>query len=258
MAALSRTQTIALARSFKGISESPAYSNNVVFSRWYGMIGPWCAMYVSYVLYHSGHRLPIRTYKGFSYCPDVVNWAQKNGRWTTSRSQAKPGDLILFSFGGRRADHIGFVAGRLPDGRMVTIEGNTGSNNRDGGSVQERHRNSGIIGFVRLDYPSAPPPIPAWPKLTRTLKYGVPPGNDIAIWKMYMILLGVGPEFAGMDAQQLSTFGKTTSPRVAYRWKVLWNGIHDLHPGDDGYLTPDYTVGAKTWQTIIFSVATKK
>ncbi len=164
MAGLTRAQTVNRALSFRGVSESPPYSNRVMFSAWYGFTGPWCAMFVSYVLYHSGHPLPIRTRKGFAYCPDVVGWAQNNNRWFTNRDQAKPGDLILYSFGGRRADHVGMVVGRLPDGRMHTIEGNTGSDNRDGGSVQERYRNSGILGFVRLDYPSTAPSPPKPPK----------------------------------------------------------------------------------------------
>jgi hypothetical protein len=208
-------------------------------------------MFVSYILSHAGYPFKM------AYVPSIKQWAVDNGRWFTDRRKAKPGDLVIYWFT-TRPDHIGFFARLLPDGRIAAIEGNTGSNNRDGGSVQERYRNSGIHGFVRMNYVAEAPPQPQWPVLTRTLRYGIAPGNDIVIWKLYMCLLGVAPEFAGQNLEQLRTFGKTTSPRVAYRFKVLWNGIHGFKDGDEGYLPPDYTVGAKTWQAVIWSVATHK
>lgn len=252
MAKLTQDQTMNLAKSYVGVSESPAYSNRVLFSSWYGFVGPWCAMFVSYILTHAGYPFHV------AYCPDIVNWAQKSGRWFTSRSQAQPGDLILYSFGGRRADHVGFVLGRLSDGRMMTVEGNTGSNNRDGGSVQIRYRNSGIIGFVRMDYVSAAPPANAWPAFKRILAYGVSPGDDIATWKLYMNALGVAPEFRGMNLEQLRTFGKTTSPNAAYRFSVLWNGVYGLKPGEKGHLVENHQVDADDWQALIWAMATRK
>lgn len=56
---------------------------------------------------------------------------------------AECGDLVLYSFGGKRWDHIGLVV-RAPehDGSMVCVEGNTSSESqRDGDAVavKERH-----------------------------------------------------------------------------------------------------------------------
>ena len=250
---MTAAQTVALAESFEGVAESPPYSNRVMFTQWYGFVGPWCAMFVSYIMSHAGVNIP-----RFAYCPDGVKWAQENGRWFTDRAKAQPGDLIFYSFEGQRADHVGIVKGRLPDGRMDTIEGNTGSNNRDGGSVQERYRNSGIIGFARISYPQSTPPVEQWPRLTRVLRYGAAPGDDVATWKLYMIVLGIAPEFKGMDLTKLRTFGKTTSPNAAYRFKVLYNHIYGKKPGEPGHLTENHQIDGHDWQGVIWCMATRK
>lgn len=249
---LSRAQTVALARSFKGISENPPYSNRVIFSAWYGFAAAWCAMFVSYVLTHAGY--PFKNASVLS----ITNWAKDNGRFFTNKHDAKPGDLTIFWFSGgpNRPNHIGMFTGLTSDGRVTNVEGNTGSNNRDGGSVQERSRSTGVYGFVRMDY--AQEALSQWPKLTRVLRYGVAPGNDIVTWKLYMNLIGVAPEFSGMTLEQLRTFGKTTSPNAAYRFSVLWNGIYDLKPGDRGHLVENHEVDADDWAALIWSVATRK
>ncbi|HRW40512.1 MAG TPA: CHAP domain-containing protein [Microthrixaceae bacterium] len=151
-------KVLAVARAQAGISESPPYSNRTKFSEWYGLIGPWCAMYVSWVFDQAGYRLPpIRTAKGFAYCPDIVNWAKRNGLWHDATVRPKPGWIVLFDFPGdgvNRPSHVGIVEAVLPDGRISTWEGNTSSGGgRDGGSVVNHFRrvSVGIIGYVQVD-----------------------------------------------------------------------------------------------------------
>lgn len=152
---------IAKAHSQVGVAENPAYSNRTPYTRWYGLIGPWCAMWVSWVFWHAGYPLPpIRTTKGFAYCPDIVNWAKKNGTWRASSSNYVPkrGDIVLFDFIGRPS-HVGIVIRMLADGRVQTIEGNTnGSGSRDGGAVviHNRNRRGSTIGFVEVRNLNAP------------------------------------------------------------------------------------------------------
>lgn len=150
---LTGQQIVDLARRYRGVSESPPNSNRVMFSEWFGFIGPWCAMFVSYILTHGGYPFKM------AYVPAIKDWAIREGRWFTDRRKAKPGDLVIYWFT-NRPDHVGIFAKLLPDGRVDDIEGNTGSNNRDGGSVQERYRNAGIHGFVRMDYVTTPEPTP--------------------------------------------------------------------------------------------------
>lgn len=95
-----------LAESQVGTKEDPAGSNNVEYSRWYGIIGPWCAMFVSYVIVKmAGLQFRVSTDKGFAWVPSVVEWAKQHGYWTQT---PKRGYLVVFQFGSR-PDHVGFV-----------------------------------------------------------------------------------------------------------------------------------------------------
>lgn len=154
-------QVIAVARSQIGYTERP--TNRTKYGQWYGMDGvAWCAIFVSWAFAHGGSQLPrMGGSKGFAYCPDVENYARSTGTWKTSG--AKRGDLILFSFGGKRADHVGIVQGVGGDGRILTVEGNTNAaGSRTGGQVAEQWRRSKIRGFVTVGNTAAaakPPPV---------------------------------------------------------------------------------------------------
>ena len=143
------------AESQLGTSENPPYSNKTPYGAWYGMQAAWCAMFVSWVFWHAGYPLPaIRTPKGFAYCPDIVNWAKRNGTWRPSASGYTPkrGDIVLFDFIGRPS-HVGIVTGLLKDGRIQTIEGNTNAaGSRTGGNVMRhnRARRGSTIGYVEV------------------------------------------------------------------------------------------------------------
>ncbi|HRC95755.1 MAG TPA: CHAP domain-containing protein [Coprothermobacter proteolyticus] len=152
---------IAFAQSQIGYSERPFGSNNTKYGAWYGMNGvPWCAIFDSYASYHSGNPLPaVRTSKGYAYVPDLQAYAQRTGQYRTRGSgySPKPGDRVLFNFGGRRVDHVAIVKQNLGGGRILTIEGNTNAaGSRTGGSVLEKVRVSGIAGYVDTDVISVP------------------------------------------------------------------------------------------------------
>lgn len=57
------------ARSQIGTGEQRPGSNRVPYSDWYGVRGPWCAMFVSWCLFHEGLPLPAESAKGFCYTP---------------------------------------------------------------------------------------------------------------------------------------------------------------------------------------------
>jgi len=141
-----------LARSQLGVYEKPDNSNRTPYSEWYGLIGPWCAMFVSWVFYHAGLPLPASTAKGFSYTPSGAAWFQRRGRWTRV---PRPGYVVFFDWpddGVNRISHVGIVESVRADGAVVTIEGNTGS--AHGGMVMRRVRRTGIVGYGIPDYKS--------------------------------------------------------------------------------------------------------
>lgn len=147
---LTRQQTVALALAERGTAEAPPESNQVKYSEWYGMVGPWCAMFISWVCAQAG----VGWYRFASTAASVAR-AQRDGR-LVPLADALPGDVLVRLYT-ERTGHTGLVAER-PGDTVVTIEGNTsGSNDRDGGSVQPRRRTITWWHYaIRLEYPDAP------------------------------------------------------------------------------------------------------
>jgi hypothetical protein len=138
-----------IARSQLGTHESPPNSNRVKYSAWYGMVGPWCDMFVSWCADQAGEREAVGR---FAYTPSHEAWFRSKGREVRIRD-AKPGDIVFFNFIGRTS-HVGIVESNRGDG-LITIEGNTnGGGSRDGGSVIRHFRSwrSGIVSVHRPTY----------------------------------------------------------------------------------------------------------
>jgi hypothetical protein len=224
---------IPLLRSQIGYQESPRGSNRTKYCTWYGLIGPWCAIFDSWASYHSGNPLPrIRTSKGYAYVPDLVDYAKRFGQWRSRQSnyQAKPGDRVIFSFGGERADHIGTVTQWLGNDTVRSIEGNTnGSGSRTGGMVLEKTRRSGIIGYVSVDIP---PRNINWAALRRMLaaklreQYGACPnmtgghGNKCEVVALQQSLNLV----SGAGLKEDGVYGPTTVKAV-YNFQLFMNRV---------------------------------
>lgn len=174
---------IARVESDAHVVESPAGSNRVKFWDWWYdqpnfLAGPafsWCAVFVSWCAEMAGTPLPaVNTNRGFSYCPDGVAYAVRNGE---SVSEPRPGDVIIYSWydwypddglprvtttaanaaghpewaGMVAGDHTGIFVGwnGAIGGSFTAIEGNTaraGFSQDDGGAVLERSdRNAGQV-----------------------------------------------------------------------------------------------------------------
>lgn len=144
------------AQKYIGIKENPPYSNRTVFSEWYGIIGPWCAMFCTYVAVESGSKAFVRGAR-WAYCPYMLADAElnRNGLSKISASQADQGDVVLFSWKQDGvANHVGFVMTPVDNnGNFFTIEGNTSPTSfSDGGAVMRCQRNvRDVIAFVRIN-----------------------------------------------------------------------------------------------------------
>jgi hypothetical protein len=133
------------------------------YGRWYarltgsGYFGesgvPYCAMFVSWVMASAG--VPCAGLPG-SYCPSIEAAARRAGA-TVGARQARPGDLVLFDWGGDGVcDHVGIVESN-PGSYLVTIEGNTSrggaGSQGNGGWVARRTRRYGVVRVcVRPNY----------------------------------------------------------------------------------------------------------
>lgn len=146
------------ARAHLGTKESPPNSNHVLFSTWYGLIGSWCAMFVSYCAVKAGLTKTFQKGSHYAYVPFVVADARagRNGLTIVHSSQVQPGDLVCYDWPGESpgiADHIGIFESWLVQGSTFNaIEGNTSEgNNSDGGEVMRRERSVSLVqAFVRV------------------------------------------------------------------------------------------------------------
>lgn len=145
-----RARMLRIAESQIGTAESPPGSNRVKYSEWYGLVGPWCAMFVSWCAWRAG--LHFR----YAYVPYVVSDARggRNGLRALSSSEVEPGDLVCYDWNADGiADHIGIFKHWDVGGSIFeAVEGNTSlADQSNGGEVLQRQRYiSQVIQFVRI------------------------------------------------------------------------------------------------------------
>jgi len=154
-----RLKALKSAIGFIGTVEKPSGSNKVMFSDWYGIVGPWCAMFVTYNMVAGGSKAFKRGNR-WAYCPFVVEDARagRNGIKQVSAANVQPGDIVLYDWNGDGvADHIGIFedwVGKVGKTRFTAIEGNTsGQNPSDGGEVARTNRDmKNVLIFARPLY----------------------------------------------------------------------------------------------------------
>lgn len=117
---------------------------------------PWCDQAVTYWARNSGNAAAVLPRGDRAYTVWHAEDGRDLGRWyagTTAnvRAHAVPGSVIFFDWDGTdtigRIDHVGIVEVNLGDGRVQTIEGNTGD------ACKRRVRASNVIaGFWNPAY----------------------------------------------------------------------------------------------------------
>lgn len=159
---LTRQETVNLAVSQRGVAEAPPGSNRVLYSAWYGMVGPWCAMFLSWVVAQAGGGW----YRFASTAASVAR-AKRDGR-LIPLDQVQPGDVVVRLYT-TTTGHTGMACERPNQSgadTLVTVEGNTsGTNDRDGGSVRVRRRSTSWwhYAMVPMDFATEPTPQPPAP-----------------------------------------------------------------------------------------------
>lgn len=136
-----RLAALKRARGEIGTKEKPAGSNRVLYSVWYGVIGPWCAMFVTWTYVLSGSKVFKRGSK-WAYVPYIKSACHTPGSGVTRTVDPQPGDLVLYDWDNDgEPDHIGEFEKWIDRaaGHFQAVEGNTSAgNNSNGGQVQER------------------------------------------------------------------------------------------------------------------------
>lgn len=162
-------QVIAEAKKHLKVVETPANSNKTPFGKWYGLNGvAWCAIFVSYVMYHAGAPEILKgaqTAKGAAQVSKIKAHLKKHGAKQIKPADAQAGDVVIFDFpGGYETDHVGFIraASNAAKKQIFTIEGNTssgaGGSQANGGGVYARTRSFGVVESIwRPNYQPATP-----------------------------------------------------------------------------------------------------
>lgn len=159
-----------LALSQVGTKESPPGSNRTKYSIWYGIIGAWCAMFITWVVHYAvGGRFH------YAYVPFVVADGLRGYGGLRRVPGPRSGHVIVACYDwndDRTADHIGFAItdgdlrrlsmphwssavtqwGTLQPGELWSIEGNTSpSDDSNGGEVWVRKRRyADVQAFVEI------------------------------------------------------------------------------------------------------------
>lgn len=145
---------LAKAQTQIGVAESPPNSNECVYCDWYGMLGPWCAMFVTWCdqLSADPSKSLLRGSR-YAYVPYIVEDARLGQHGLSVTSDPRPGDLVCFDWArDGEFDHVGvFESGTVFS--FASIEGNTStSDNSNGGQVMRRTRaaDDANLVFVRV------------------------------------------------------------------------------------------------------------
>jgi hypothetical protein len=231
----SAAQVLALARADIGLTESPANSNNIKFTRWYGAVGaPYCAMAISYwtwtAAHANGEKSPlegIQSPLGNAYCPYFISAAKRgyNGlAWhddVHADSIGAVAQLVLFDFEKTGvAGHVGIIERMVDRHSFYTIEANTSSGNSgsqsNGGGVYRRLRRDDagyVLGYVSVPFgagaaptpapkPTIPAGAPAWPGRALHLTTPLMHGNDVSLFQGRMHQRGWDIDVDGFWGEQ--------------------------------------------------------
>jgi peptidoglycan hydrolase-like protein with peptidoglycan-binding domain len=159
---------LAAARQSLGLAGRPNYVTRDYAARHGGAFlnAPWCDMAVTHWARKSGNADAVLPEGDRAYTVWHAQDGRNRGLWfagtaTNLRKHAQPGALVFFDWGGTdtisKIDHVGVVEKVLPDGRIQTIEANTGD------VCARRVRAANVVaGFWNPPYTAAPSP-PARP-----------------------------------------------------------------------------------------------
>ncbi|MCW3017798.1 MAG: hypothetical protein JWN10_106 [Solirubrobacterales bacterium] len=118
--AAGRSQIVRVAESQIGQGEHPEGSNCTI----YGPCEEWCSLFASSVWQHAGVPLPGATAL-YAYSGSLYTWAREHGgKVLPATARPSPGDAVFYGQGPESSAHVGIVVQVLPNGEIVTVEGN--------------------------------------------------------------------------------------------------------------------------------------
>ena len=137
------------ARSQLGTLEAKDHSSK--YGTWYSSSfkkEPWCCMFVSWCSNKGGLTAMIPKYAA---CALLATYYKKKNLWFGKNIVPGPGWLVFYDFQGIGIHHIGIVEATKPDGRIITIEGNTDDPNgriKLNGVFRKTRSLSNVVGYA--------------------------------------------------------------------------------------------------------------
>lgn len=166
-----KTQVLNHFRSEIGTVEGPGNRTEYAAEAGHANGYPWCATFVVAMFRRAKMKLPSES----AYTPTMYNGLKAAGRAIKGPEVGALAFLYFSSMG--RIAHVGIVESLRPDGRFVTIEGNTDvAGGRTGGRVMRKVRSRHNWHFAMPVY-TVPPPQRF--VLRRVLRVGVADGPDV-------------------------------------------------------------------------------
>lgn len=144
---------LTLARAQLGEKENPLGSNHVKYNNEYyemevkGPEYPWCCVFQWWLFHHAGGEELFFGGGKTASCTALWRDYQKRGQGV-EKGDIRPGDLVFFVFDGGRSggmNHVG-ICERVEPGYVTTIDGNTGSDEANGGTVARKRRSLNYVG----------------------------------------------------------------------------------------------------------------
>jgi hypothetical protein len=152
-----RQAALAKAKGEVGVAESPPHSNNVKYTDWYGMVGPWCAMFVTWCFEQAGNSPSFAKGSRYAYVPYIVGDARNGANGLKTTDDPIAGDLVCYDWAwDGEFDHVGIFDSWQGGSDFAALEGNTSpTNDSNGGEVMRRvrSRNGQDTVFVRVTEP---------------------------------------------------------------------------------------------------------
>ena len=148
-----REEILALARSQIGVRENPMGSNTVKYNEEYyemavkGAEYPWCCVFQWWLFRHAGAEELFYGGGKTASCTALYRFYQQRGQ-TVDKQNLRPGDLVFFVFDGGKSggmNHVG-ICEKVEPGYVTTIDGNTGDDEANGGTVARKRRSLQYVG----------------------------------------------------------------------------------------------------------------
>ncbi len=212
------------ARSQLGYVEGE--NNWTIYGEWFGIQGPWCAMFICWCANQVGISEDI--IPKIACCDDIGEWYDerkeyKNSRYWGGNYTPVPGDLVLFDWDKTSfSDHIGIVE-KVEGNTITTIEGNTDNMvaRREYSLDNDNLRAFCVPAYIEV----TPEPVPPEDKYAQIPRKYVNNGEERVVYADLWAKVAIGSLNANEECECFGQWGDMAIvmyeiDKVNHNWKI--------------------------------------